>query len=72
MALHAEAVKLLPNKNSAVTEQALNEAYYAKAVLKELFRMRPISVGIGRVLNEDAVFSDYEVPKNVSWVGNRL
>lgn len=65
MALFDEASKLLPNKQSPVTEQVLNEAQYAKATLKELFRLRPISVGTGRVLSEKAVFSDYEVPENV-------
>lgn len=65
MALFDEASKLLPNKQSPVTEQVLNEAQYAKATLKELFRLRPISVGTGRVLSETAVFSDYEVPENV-------
>lgn len=63
-ALFEEARKLLPNENSPVTEEVLNEAFYARAVLKELFRLRPISVGIGRVLNESAVFSGYEVPKD--------
>ncbi|CAG9771429.1 unnamed protein product [Ceutorhynchus assimilis] len=64
MSLYEEAKRLLPNKDSPVTEEVLSEAFYSKAVLKELFRLRPISVGIGRVLNEDAVFSDYEVPKD--------
>ncbi|XP_066248393.1 cytochrome P450 302a1, mitochondrial [Euwallacea similis] len=64
MQLYEETCKLLPNKNSPVTEQVLNDAHYAKATLKELFRLNPISVGIGRVLHETAVFSDYEVPQD--------
>ncbi|KAL1498363.1 hypothetical protein ABEB36_009175 [Hypothenemus hampei] len=63
MCLYQEACKLLPNKNSIVTEEVLNDALYAKATIKELFRLRPISVGIGRVLDENAIFSNYEVPE---------
>jgi hypothetical protein len=37
-----------------------------KAVLKESFRLNPISVGIGRILAQDAIFSGYHVPKGVS------
>ncbi|XP_076269389.1 cytochrome P450 302a1, mitochondrial [Rhynchophorus ferrugineus] len=64
ISLFDEAKRLLPEKTSPVTEEVLNSARYARAVLKELFRLRPISVGIGRVLNEDAVFSGFEVPKD--------
>nr|UUB32674.1 cytochrome P450 CYP302A1 [Dendroctonus valens] len=64
LALFEEVIKLLPEKQSPVTEEVLNQAKYAKATLKELFRLRPISVGVGRVLNNSAVFSEYEVPKD--------
>jgi hypothetical protein len=37
-----------------------------KAVLKESLRLNPISVGIGRILAQDAVLSGYHVPKGVS------
>ena len=38
---------------------------YARAVLKEVFRMNPVSVGVGRILNNDCVLSGYHVPKGV-------
>ncbi|CAH1117643.1 unnamed protein product [Phaedon cochleariae] len=60
--LYQESLKLLPNNDSPVTEDVLKEAVYAKAVLKESLRLRPISVGIGRVLQNDATFSGYTVP----------
>ncbi|KAK9686524.1 Cytochrome P450 [Popillia japonica] len=61
--LYRECKKLLPSPFSPITKEVLAEAYYAKAVLKESLRLRPISIGIGRILNQDAVFSDYNVPK---------
>lgn len=56
---------LLPNMYSTVTKDILNQAQYAKAVLKESLRLRPVSVGIGRVLQANAKFSGYEVPAGV-------
>ncbi|CAH0558339.1 unnamed protein product [Brassicogethes aeneus] len=61
--LYQESRKLLPNTYSKVTKEVLQEAFYAKAVLKETLRLRPISVGVGRVLHSDAEFSGYHVPK---------
>lgn len=58
-------MRILPSKKSLVTDDVLREATYAKAVLKESFRLRPISVGIGRVLDSDVEFSGYDVPKGV-------
>ncbi|XP_019873428.1 cytochrome P450 302a1, mitochondrial [Aethina tumida] len=61
--LFREVRRLLPNTYSKVTKEVLQEAVYAKAVLKETLRLRPISVGTGRVLQNDAEFSGYMVPK---------
>lgn len=63
--LYHEVCKLLPRTDSPVTVNVLKEATYAKAILKESLRLRPISVGIGRILENDAVFSGYTVPKDV-------
>ncbi|XP_071440069.1 cytochrome P450 302a1, mitochondrial-like [Hetaerina americana] len=67
--LYEEAVKLLPftadeeNACSLITEDTLSQAHYVKAVLKESMRLNPVSVGVGRILPCDAVFSGYVVPK---------
>lgn len=63
--LNHEAQILLSAPQSPVTKQILNQAQYAKAVLKESLRLRPVSVGIGRTLDKDAEFSGYSVPKGV-------
>ncbi|VVC39583.1 Cytochrome P450, E-class, group I,Cytochrome P450,Cytochrome P450, conserved site [Cinara cedri] len=60
--MYAEARALLPDTDTAVTETVLERATYAKAVIKEMFRMNPISVGVGRVLPTDCSFSGYRVP----------
>lgn len=63
--LYKEALEVLPKKDSPVTSEILSRCQYLKAVIKESFRLNPISVGIGRVLTQDAVFSGYHVPKEV-------
>lgn len=40
-----------------------------KAAVKESLRLNPVSIGVGRVLAQDAVFSGYHVPKGVSMIG---
>lgn len=61
-----EAQALLPDNNTPVNYEILERAVYAKAVVKEMFRMNPISVGVGRILPEECVFSGYRVPAGVN------
>lgn len=64
--MYEEAKKVLPNVDDEITPQIMNsEIPYTRAVLKESLRLNPISIGIGRILNHDTVFSGYLVPKNV-------
>lgn len=66
--MHEEAKKFLPNPTDDVTPQILNsEIPYTRAVLKEVFRLNPISIGVGRILNQDTILSGYLVPKNVNF-----
>nr|CAD7394250.1 unnamed protein product [Timema cristinae] len=60
--LYEECLKLLPNCKSPITAEVLSKAQYTKAVLKESFRLNPISVGVGRILSQDAILSGYKVP----------
>lgn len=64
--LNREASTLLATPGSPVTKNVLSQAQYAKVVLKESLRLRPVSVGVGRTLDKDAEFSEYNVPKGVS------
>lgn len=61
-----ELRELLPNKEDDVTDSVLKRAVYAKAVLQEIFRINPASVGVGRVLPKPCVLSGYNVPAGVS------
>lgn len=66
--LFEEAKRVMTNKDSPLTADCLsNRIPFTRAVLKEVFRLNPISVGVGRILTEDMVFSDYHVPKGVSF-----
>lgn len=59
-------LKNLMSATESITEDILQRSTYTKAVMKELHRMNPISIGIGRILAEDAILSNYRVPAGVS------
>ncbi|XP_025158048.1 cytochrome P450 302a1, mitochondrial isoform X2 [Harpegnathos saltator] len=61
--LRHEATALLADPDSPITLEVLSNAAYTKAVIKETFRMNPISVGIGRILQTDVVLNGYHVPR---------
>uniref|UniRef100_A0A0K8VUU1 Cytochrome P450 302a1, mitochondrial n=1 Tax=Bactrocera latifrons TaxID=174628 RepID=A0A0K8VUU1_BACLA len=62
--LKAEACRVLATPNTPLSADALRaEVPYTRAVLKEVLRLNPISVGVGRILNRDLVLSGYHVPK---------
>lgn len=64
--LRKEARTLLRDRGSPITSKTLNNAMYTKAVIKETFRMNPISVGIGRILQTDVILNGYHVPRGVT------
>jgi ecdysteroid 25-hydroxylase CYP302A1 len=67
-----EALKVLPNCDDPITPTIINAGIpYTRSVLKETFRLNPISVGVGRILNKDTVFSGYNVPKSVNFAIHR-
>lgn len=62
-----EAQTVLPDMDTddITAEQMANQLTYSKAVLKETFRLNPVSVGVGRITNTDLILSGYNVPKGV-------
>lgn len=63
-----EALHVLPDYDSdeITAAKMAQNLTYSKAVLKETFRLNPVSVGVGRNLNTDLILSGYHVPKGVS------
>lgn len=55
----------LPNKDSPITNEILEELPYLKAVVKETTRLAPATVGGMRTMTEDSVFCGYRIPKGV-------
>lgn len=70
--LRDESRELLPAEDSIVTPETLNNATYARAVLKESFRLNPISIGVSRYLLQDSVFSGYLIPKGTLMMTQNL
>lgn len=63
-----EALNVLPNYDTdkITADKLAHQLTYSKAVLKETFRLNPVSVGVGRASNTDLILSGYNVPKGVS------
>lgn len=66
--LRSEATSLLTDRTCSITAEILRKATYTKAVIKESFRMNPISVGIGRILQNDTILNGYRVPRGVKFL----
>lgn len=67
--LKGEACRVLATTKTPLSGDALRaEMPYTRAVLKEVLRLNPISVGVGRILNKDLVLSGYHVPKGVGYL----
>ncbi|XP_050742021.1 cytochrome P450 302a1, mitochondrial isoform X2 [Drosophila biarmipes] len=71
--IYEEAKRVLPKPKDPISMDALRtDITYTRAVLKESLRLNPISVGVGRILNQDAVFSGYFVPKGTTVVTQNM
>lgn len=62
---------MLPNYDSheITAEKLAKQLDYSRAVLKETFRLNPVSVGVGRITNTDLTLGGYNVPKGVMHCG---
>ncbi|GLV43367.1 Cytochrome P450 301a1 [Carabus blaptoides fortunei] len=70
--LRAEVRQFLPNKDTPITKEALNEMRYLKAVIKETTRMAPIGTGNFRRLPKDLVLAGYQIPRGVDVISANL
>lgn len=70
--MREEAIKLLPTKDTPVTQEILNNASYLKACIKESMRLAPIAIATARKTAKDVVISGYQVPKNTTLVSANI
>lgn len=60
-----EVFRLLPEIDSPLSIEALENSPYFRATLKESLRVTPLLVGIMRAAGQDLVLGGYKVPKGV-------
>ncbi|XP_061192062.1 cytochrome P450 10-like [Saccostrea echinata] len=59
--LYEETKRVLPN-NEAITPEKLSQLHYVKAVIKETFRLYPLTFTTSRYLEEDLEIGGYSLP----------
>lgn len=64
--LREEILKIMPQKDSILTMDSLNNIPYLRACLKEVIRLNPILMGNMRGAGCDLVLKGYQIPKGVS------
>lgn len=60
-----EVFRLLPEIDSPMSKDILENSPYFRATLKESLRVTPLIVGTMRAAGQDLVLSGYKVPKGV-------
>lgn len=70
--LFEELKRFLPEKNSPITADILNELKYMKACIKESMRLSPIASGNQRRTVKDFVLGDYQIPKGTQLLAVNL
>ncbi len=59
-----DSLHSITNGITVIDENFLKKSFgLGKSIIKESLRLHPISVGVGRILAEDAILSGYQVPK---------
>lgn len=63
--LHKEAITLLPQDTTNISAEILANATYLRSCIKEILRLNPVSIGVGRVLQKDIILKGFLIPKDV-------
>ncbi|XP_034244416.1 probable cytochrome P450 301a1, mitochondrial, partial [Thrips palmi] len=66
--MHAELVRVLPDPDTPLTAQHLDQLPYTKGFVREVLRMYSTVIGNGRTLQRDTTICGYRVPKGVQLV----
>lgn len=61
--LRKEAFRILPERNSRLTNDSLNKIQYTRASLKESLRLNAVTTGHSRSAGQDLVLKGYQIPK---------
>lgn len=61
-----EVFTLLPEVDSPLNKESLNNSPYFRACLKESMRMNPVIPGLLRASGQDIIIAGYQIPKMVS------
>lgn len=64
--LRKELFEIIPDINTPLTPQLLNECKYLRAVIKESIRIHCVSLGNIRTADRDLIIGGYQIPKGVS------
>lgn len=70
--LRQELLRLLPDKDTEVTTDILEDAKYLKAVIKETTRLVPATTTNVRRAQKDLVISGYQIPKGTQIYASHL
>lgn len=63
--LYHELRTVLPDPTVPLTSKHLDQMYYLKAFVREVFRMYSTVIGNGRTLQQDMIIGGYQIPKGV-------
>lgn len=66
--IYEELCRVIPDPNTPLTYQLLDQCHYLKAFIKEVFRVYSTVIGNGRTLQEDTVICGYNIPKGIQVV----
>ncbi|XP_031641208.1 probable cytochrome P450 301a1, mitochondrial isoform X2 [Contarinia nasturtii] len=66
--VYEELCRVIPDPNTPLTYQTLEQCHYLKAFIKEVFRVYSTVIGNGRTLQEDTVICGYNIPKGIQVV----
>lgn len=66
--VYEELKRVIPNPDTPLSIQLLDQCHYLKAFIKEVFRVYSTVIGNGRTLQEDTVICGYNIPKGIQVV----
>ena len=63
--LRTEINSVLKSKSDPLSMEKFSQMPYMKACVKETMRLTPVSIGVGRVTQQEMIINDYLIPKGM-------